>query len=73
MHFLHVFFIHKQTVKNAAENYRVLKKCGITRRKTADVIIATFCIHKSIPQLFADKDFIPFTKHLKLQSVSTET
>ena len=58
---------------NAAENYRVLRKRGITIRKTADVIIATFCINKSIPLLFADKDFIPFTKHLKLQSVSTET
>ena len=58
---------------NAAENYRVLRKRGITIRKTADVIIATFCINKSIPLLFADKDFIPFTKHLKLQSVLTET
>jgi predicted nucleic acid-binding protein len=58
---------------NAAENYRMLRKRGITIRKTADVIIATFCINKSIPLLFADKDFIPFTKHLKLQSVSTET
>lgn len=58
---------------NAAENYRILRKRGITTRKTADVIIATFCINKSIPLLFADKDFIPFTKHLKLQSVSTET
>jgi predicted nucleic acid-binding protein len=58
---------------NAAENYRLLRKRGITIRKTADVIIATFCIKNSIPLLFADKDFIPFTKYLKLQSVSTQT
>lgn len=57
----------------AAENYRILRKKGITIRKTADVIIATFCISNRIPLLFADRDFIPFTKHLKLQAVSTQT
>ena len=57
----------------AAENYRILRKKGITIRKTADVIIATFCINNHIPLLFSDRDFIPFTKRLKLQSVSTQT
>lgn len=57
----------------AAENYRILRKKGITIRKAADVIIATFCINNRIPLLFSDRDFIPFTKHLKLQSVSTQT
>jgi predicted nucleic acid-binding protein len=57
----------------AAENYRILRKSGITIRKTADVIIATFCINNRIPLLFSDRDFIPFTKRLKLQSVSTQT
>ncbi len=58
---------------NAAENYRILRKQGITIRKTADVIIATFCIENRLPLLFADRDFIPFTQFLKLQSVSTQT
>jgi|TARA_B110000908_G_scaffold170682_1_gene230959 hypothetical protein len=57
----------------AAENYRILRKKGISIRKTADVIIATFCISNLIPLLFADRDFIPFTKHLKLQPASTQT
>jgi predicted nucleic acid-binding protein len=57
----------------AAENYRVLRKQGITIRKTADIIIATFCIENRLPLLFTDRDFIPFTKNLKLQSVSTQT
>lgn len=57
----------------AAENYRILRKKGITIRKTADVIIATFCINNRIPLLFSDRDFIPFKKHLKLQSVSNQT
>ena len=57
---------------NAAENYRALRKQGITIRKTADVIIATFCIENSLPLLFTDRDFIPFVQNLKLQSVSTQ-
>jgi len=53
-----------------AENYRVLRKKGITIRKTADVIIASFCIENDFPLLFADKDFQPFVKHLGLKSAS---
>jgi predicted nucleic acid-binding protein len=50
----------------SAENYRALRKKGITVRKTVDVIIATFCIEKKLPLLFSDKDFKPFVKHLGL-------
>lgn len=53
----------------SAENYRKLRKKGITIRKTADVIIASFCIENDFPLLFSDKDFMPFVKHLHLQSV----
>lgn len=51
----------------AAANYRSLRKKGITIRKTADVIIATFCIEHSLPLLYSDKDFVPFTKYLSLR------
>jgi len=57
----------------AAENYRKLKKKGITIRKTTDVIIATFCIEEKHSLLFTDRDFVPFTKHLKLRSVCAKT
>jgi len=50
----------------SAENFRTLRKKGITVRKTADVIIASFCIDRSLPLLFSDKDFKPFVKHLGL-------
>ncbi len=50
----------------SAENYRKLRKKGITIRKTADVIIATFCIENKLPLLFLDKDFQPFVTHLGL-------
>jgi len=57
-------------VEKCAYNYRSLRKRGITIRKTADVIIATFCIEKQIPLLFIDRDFLPFVEHLRLQTVS---
>lgn len=52
----------------SAENYRKLRKKGITIRKTNDVIIATFCIENNLPLLFSDRDFIPFVTHLNLIS-----
>lgn len=51
----------------SAENFRKLRKKGITIRKTADVIIASFCIEHKLPLLFSDKDFRPFVEHLGLR------
>jgi len=56
-----------------ADNYRALRKKGVTIRKTADVIIASFCIDQKIPLLFSDRDFMPFIQHLNLISVSDKT
>ena len=53
----------------SAENFRKLRKKGITIRKTADVIIATYCIEHGMPLLFSDKDFKPFVQHLQLTEV----
>jgi predicted nucleic acid-binding protein len=53
----------------SANNYRTLRKKGITIRKTADVIIATYCIEQGHSLLFADKDFQPFVKHMGLRAV----
>ena len=58
-------FGHTQALKSA-ENYRALRKKGLTIRKTADVIIATFCIDNKLPLLFSDRDFTPFVDHLGL-------
>jgi len=52
----------------SANNFRKLRKKGITIRKTADVIIATYCIESKLPLLFTDKDFIPFVEHMRLRS-----
>lgn len=53
----------------SADNFRFLRKKGVTVRKTIDVIIATFCIENNFPLLHSDKDFLPFQEHLKLQIV----
>lgn len=53
----------------SADNFRTLRKQGITIRKTNDVIIATFCLENNHSLLFSDKDFIPFVKYLGLDTV----
>jgi hypothetical protein len=63
----------KGVSEKCAENYRALRKKGITIRKTTDVIIATFCIEQRMPLLFLDRDFIPFVDHLGLVSALPET
>lgn len=50
----------------AADNYRTLRRRGVTVRKTVDCIIATFCIERGLPLLYSDRDFEPFTKSLGL-------
>jgi predicted nucleic acid-binding protein len=68
----HEIFGHEIALKSA-ENYRALRQKGIIIRRTADVIIATFCIENELPLLFSDRDFIPFVKHLGLQAVLPES
>jgi predicted nucleic acid-binding protein len=50
----------------SAQNYRTLRKLGITVRKTIDCLIATWCIENNVPLLHSDKDFEPFEQHLGL-------
>lgn len=60
----------QQTVYRCADNYRALRKKGITVRKSADAIIATFCIDNDLPLLFSDRDFLPFVEHLGLRAAA---
>lgn len=52
----------------AAENYRQLRRKGVTVRKTIDGIIATACIEANLPLLFSDRDFQPYVEHLGLEA-----
>jgi predicted nucleic acid-binding protein len=51
----------------AAKNYRKLRSLGITIRKTADLIIGTFCIEHRHTLLHDDRDFDPMREHLGLE------
>lgn len=59
----------KELAVKSAENYRILRKKGVTVRKTIDVIIATFCVASDLPLLHSDKDFTTMVKHLNLKVV----
>ncbi len=55
----------------SAANYRLLRKNGVTVRKTIDVMIGTFCIHHQLPLLHDDRDFDPMVEFLGLKLVGT--
>ncbi|MBT8145474.1 MAG: VapC toxin family PIN domain ribonuclease, partial [Gammaproteobacteria bacterium] len=68
---LTVFTLGGQKIAiKSADNFRLLRKRGVTVRKTIDVLIATFCIEKNLPLLHSDKDFELFHSHLKLRTCS---
>jgi len=52
----------------SAQNYRQLRKAGITVRKTIDIIIATFCIIEGLTLLHDDHDFYPIASHFPLKA-----
>jgi predicted nucleic acid-binding protein len=52
----------------SADNFRTLRKQGITIRKTIDTLIATYCIETGLTLLHSDKDFQPFQQYLGLQT-----
>ena len=51
----------------SAGNYRILRKQGITVRKTIDMLIATFCISMDLSLLHDDRDFDVMEEHLGLK------
>jgi predicted nucleic acid-binding protein len=53
----------------SAANYRLLRKKGVTVRKTINVMIGTFCIHYRLPLLHDDRDFDPMVKFLGLKTI----
>ena len=54
----------------SAQNYRSLRKTGVTVRKTIDVIIATFCIIENLILLHEDRDFFPMESHFPLKTMT---
>ena len=50
----------------AARNFRLLRRLGITVRKTIDLLIGTWCIENRLALLHNDGDFRPMVRHLGL-------
>ena len=63
----------KDIALKSAINFRLLRKNGITIRKTADIIIGTFCIEHELPLLHNDRDFDQMEKHLGLHIYRNNT
>ena len=53
----------------AADNYRNLRRRGITVRKPVDCLVATFCIEGDHELLHNDRDFDGFEAHLGLRVI----
>lgn len=51
----------------ASDNFRALRKHGITVRSSIDCILATTAIDLEIPVLARDRDFTHFARHLGLE------
>jgi predicted nucleic acid-binding protein len=61
-----------QVAVQSAQNYRTLRKKGVTVRKTIDVIIGTYCILEDLPLLHDDRDFEPMVSYLSLKILSSD-
>ena len=61
--------IGQELALKSAMNYRLLRRKGVTVRKTIDVMIGTFCIHHRLPLLHDDRDFDPMVKLLGLDAI----
>jgi predicted nucleic acid-binding protein len=65
----HADMVGRDVALASAENYRLLRRRGVTARKTVDVIIATFCVRNGHVLLHADRDFTPMAEHLGLRTL----
>ena len=71
--FDHIDLVGYALAIKASENHRLLRAQGITIRKTMDTLIATRCIEDGLTLLHADRDFLPFVRHLGLKVVYSES
>lgn len=62
-------FVGKELAITVAQNFRMLRRNGVTIRKTIDVLIATFCIEHHFPRLYNDRDYNLMEPVLGLQIV----
>jgi predicted nucleic acid-binding protein len=59
--------VGRDNALRAADNFRRLRKRGVTVRKTIDVLIGTYCIQHGHELLHADRDFDSMQRYLGLR------
>ena len=67
--YIQVEMVNPELALQSARNYRLLRRKGITVRKTIDSLIATYCIENEHDLLHKDNDFDGYEKHLRLRVV----
>ena len=60
----------ESTAVTAARNFRVLRRRGITIRRTIGLLIGTWCIQNRTPLLHNDTDFATMARHVDLVEVA---
>jgi predicted nucleic acid-binding protein len=64
--YMQVEMVNPELALQSARNYRLLRRKGITVRKTIDSLIATCCIENEHDLLHNDSDFDGYEKYLGL-------
>ena len=67
--YIQVGMVNPVLALQSARNYRLLRRKGITVRKTIDSLIATYCIENEHDLLHNDNDYDGYEKHLRLRVV----
>ena len=67
--YMQMEMVNPELALQSARNYRLLRRKGITVRKTIDSLIATYCIENEHELLHNDSDFDGYEKHLGLKVV----
>jgi predicted nucleic acid-binding protein len=67
--YIQVEMVNPELALQSARNYRLLRRKGVTVRKTIDSLIATYCIENEHDLLHNDNDFDGYEKHLKLRAI----
>jgi len=67
--FIQVEMVNPELALQSARNFRLLRRKGVTVRKTIDSLIATYCIENEHDLLHNDSDFDGYESHLGLRVV----
>jgi predicted nucleic acid-binding protein len=67
--YIQVEMVNPELALQSARNYRLLRRKGVTVRKTIDSLIATYCIENEHDLLHNDNDFDGYEKHLRLRVI----